>query len=256
MRVPSAVFFSLLPILFGSLLPCHATEEVSVASIQPEELVEYPDLSPAVANLVRAALELTEQELGYQFGSNRPEKGGMDCSGTVQCALRLTGLEELPRSSYGFYEWARDRGSLVDTLGATTTDDPRFSDLKPGDLLFWQGTYETGKRNPPISHVMIYLGTLEKDGAGVVFGASDGRRFRGQRINGVSVFDWRVPPATSKSKFVGYARIPGLEELAEAGSVAGSEEEKGDETGGETEQARPLKSALEKIFGRREPDAR
>ena len=58
---------------------------------------------------------------------------------------------------------------------------------------------------------MIYLGTLKEDGRGVVFGASDGRRFRGKKITGVSVFDWKIPSASSPSKFVAFGPVPGLE---------------------------------------------
>ena len=41
-------------------------------------------------------------------------------------------------------------------------------------------------------------------------GASDGRRYRGIKRNGVSVFDFVLPKADSRSVFVGYARVPGL----------------------------------------------
>ncbi len=33
--------------------------------------------------------------------------------------------------------------------------------LKPGDLLFWENTYRP-ERQPPITHVMIFLGTNDK----------------------------------------------------------------------------------------------
>jgi hypothetical protein len=92
----------------------------------------------------------------------------------------------------------------------TSTEDPVFAKLKPGDLLFWEGTYDSGERDPPISHVMIFLGTLKADGKGVMFGASSGRRYRGKTIHGVSVFDWEVPQEDSDSKFVAYGPIPGL----------------------------------------------
>lgn len=231
--------------------PLHA-EKASVATIEPEGLRESEQFPGPVAALVETALGLTERKLYYRFGSNSPDLGGMDCSGAVQCALGSVGIEGLPRSSYGFYQWAKEEGTLVPTPGVTSTDDPAFEDLRPGDLLFWQGTYTTGDRDPPISHVMIYLGTLEEDGRGVVFGASDGRRFRGKRINGVSVFDWKVPSAGSKSKFVGYARVPGLAESAgHESEAAGESGETGtDDPAG---KARPLKSALEKLFRRREP---
>ncbi len=185
-------------------------EKVEVVSIEPTDLVEYETETAEVKKLIELSLELTKKKLGYEFGSNSPKKKGMDCSGTVQNSLSGLGLGEIPRSSWNFYEWVEASGKLKPTPGVTTTDDPVFADLKPGDLLFWEGTYETGERRPAISHVMIFLGTLKADGEGVVFGASSGRRYRGKTIHGVSVFDWKVPNEKSKSKFVGFGPVPGL----------------------------------------------
>jgi len=185
-------------------------EKVSVATIAPTDLVEYETEPEEVKRLIEVSLALTKKKLGYQFGSNSPKKWGMDCSGTVQNSLSGLGLGEIPRSSWNFYEWVEASGKLKPTPVVTATDDPVFADLKPGDLLFWEGTYETGERRPAISHVMIFLGTLKADGEGVVFGASSGRRYRGKTIHGVSVFDWNVPDEESKSKFVGFGPIPGL----------------------------------------------
>jgi hypothetical protein len=57
---------------------------------------------------------------------------------------------------------------------------------------------------------MIYLGTLKDGGQPVMIGASDGRAFRGKARFGVSVFDFRLPRASSGARFLGYARVPGL----------------------------------------------
>lgn len=198
--------------LFGLLAFAAVSEsrEVVVVSIQPGDLVEYETLSEPVRKLIDVSLGFTTRKLGYRFGSNSPEKKGMDCSGVVQCTLGELGFEELPRSSWDFYQWAKAAGDLVPTPGVTSIDDPVFAKLRPGDLLFWEGTYETEDRDPPISHVMIYLGTLKADGKGVMFGASSGRRYRGKTVHGVSVFDWEVPDEDSDSRFVAYGPVPGL----------------------------------------------
>lgn len=234
-------------ILGTFLLPCVAVfaKPASVATIEPEELVEYETANPAIQTLIRRALSLTGEKLTYQFGSNSPENAGMDCSGTVQHTLQSLGLEGVPRSSYTMYEWVKGSGGFVPTPGVHTTDDEIFKDLKPGDLLFWEGTYETGERDPPISHVMIYLGTLKEDGAGVVFGASDGRRYRGKKICGVSVFDWQVPSEGSSSKFVGYGPIPGIPNEA-----VETDEKEAANVGAD------LKSILELLFKKRQPSSR
>lgn len=215
-------------------------KKVSVVSIEPEDLVEYESQSDSVRKLIEVSLSLTKKKLGYQFGSNSPDNWGMDCSGTVQCTLKMFGMEKVPRSSWDFYQWAKASGELKPAQGVTTLEDPSLADLKPGDLLFWEGTYETGDRVPPISHVMIFLGTLKKDGAGVMFGASSGRRYRGKSIHGVSVFDWAVPGPESASKFVGYSPIPGLKPKDEI-PVAKP-----------LEKPNPLKSVLEKLVKKSE----
>lgn len=208
---PSQVLGLILVSVLSSVsVPAEEALVASVASIAAADLVEYETQPDEVKHLIEVALDLTKKKLAYQFGSNSPEKKGMDCSGTVQWTLSDLGLGEIPRSSGNFYEWVEDSGKLKPTPGVTSTTDPAFADLKPGDLLFWEGTYDTGKRSPAISHVMIYLGTLKADGEGVVFGASSGRRYRGKKIHGVSVFDWTVPNEKSKSKFVGFGPIPGL----------------------------------------------
>ncbi|MEX2580568.1 MAG: NlpC/P60 family protein [Verrucomicrobiales bacterium] len=195
--------------LLLDLSPARA-QPASVASIEPEELVEYEDQPRRVRELIDYALSLTKQDLSYKYGSNSPRKMGMDCSGTVQHTLAEIGVKGVPRSSYAMFHWAEENGAVTSTAGAASTGDSVFGSLRPGDLVFWEGTYDTGDRDPPISHVMIYLGKLKKDGKGIVFGASSGRRYRGKRIHGVSVFDWRAPSVGSKSKLVGFGAVPGL----------------------------------------------
>lgn len=235
-------FFQLCWVIGGTLLShaLLALEPAAVATISAEDLIDF-ELQPVpIQELIRHALALTEKELTYQFGSNSPVNAGMDCSGSVQFVLKSSGLEELPRTSFGFYEWALQKGTLTKTEGIHSTEDPVFAALKPGDLLFWTGTYATAKRNPPISHVMIFLGRLKSDGQGVVFGASDGRRFRGKRITGVSVFDWQVPVAESNSKFVAFGPVPGFEELS---AEAVSEEPE--------PTKKPLQAILEKLLNKK-----
>lgn len=233
----------------GSVL----AKPASVASISPQDLVEFESQPLVIRVLIEKALKLTEKKLTYQFGSNSPRNPGMDCSGTIQFTLREMGMDDAPRSSFHMYQWAKKKGKLVSTKGVTSVEDPVFAKLKPGDLLFWEGTYDTGKQNPPISHVMIYLGRLKEDGKGVVFGSSDGRRFRGKRITGVSVFDWKVPSKGSTSKFVGYASIPGFTLEDQARSLQetrpdGKIVEKSEETA-------TIKSGLDKLFRSRDASA-
>lgn len=182
------------------------------ATIAPEELAEFAAQPPRVQALITAALELTKLNLTYTYGSDDPARGGMDCSGTICCVLRGQGFKDVPRDSAEQYSWVRKRGPFFAVV-SKSAESFEFSDLQPGDLMFWTGTYQTA-RDIPISHVMMYLGREKKSKKRVMFGSSDGRSYDGVPRWGVSVFDFKMPNATDSEKarvdFVGYGRIPGL----------------------------------------------
>jgi cell wall-associated NlpC family hydrolase len=186
-------------------------------TLLPEDLVEFDAQSEPVQKLIRNSLALTERNLTYRYGSSDPNSGGMDCSGTIYYLLKQSGIKEPPRDSSGLYLWAEKTGTLR-SVNVKDLEDRALADLKPGDLLFWEGTYEV-QRDPPISHTMIYLGREKKTGLRVMVGASDGRTYGGVSRNGVSVFDFRLPRAESTAKFVGYARVPGFDHSVRRRSV-------------------------------------
>lgn len=183
--------------------------KAAVSTISIEDLRDFEHYPKQVQSLVQSALALTHLELGYLYGSHDPAKGGMDCSGTVYHMLHFQGLKDVPRQSDEMCQWVEKKTQLHLTPTATGFDSDEFADLKPGDLLFWTNTTET-KRKLPVTHVMIYLGKLKKTGQRVVFGASDGRSFHGERRSGVSVFDFNLPKAEGPSHFHGYGHAPGL----------------------------------------------
>lgn len=189
----------------------HAEQKVAVVeSLDPGDIVEYAKAPSEVRSLIETSLRLTRKNLGYRFGSHDVAKGGMDCSGTVYRVLSDLGLQP-PRSSRAIFRWVEEAKTLHRVpAGTGSLGHDSFEQLSPGDLVFWSGTYNTGKGADAISHVMIYLGTSRLDGKPVLFGASSGRRFRGTRIHGVSVFDFQLPSKGSRSVFVGYGAIPGL----------------------------------------------
>ena len=182
---------------------------VAVSTLSIDDLSGFESYPKQVQSLVQSALALTRLELSYMHGSHEPNKGGMDCSGTVYHVLQFQGLKGVPRQSDEMCQWVEKKTQLHLTPTATAFDHAEFANLKPGDLLFWTNTMET-KRKLPVTHVMIYLGKLKKSGKRVVFGASDGRSFEGLRRSGVSVFDFHLPKAESTSKFHGYGTAPGL----------------------------------------------
>jgi hypothetical protein len=180
-----------------------------VAALQPSEIKGFEDYPAPVKDLLTKSLALTQQNLGYLFGSSDPALKGMDCSGTIFYLLREAGIKDVPRSSEEIYKWVLKEGTLQ-PVNAASLDSRSFDSLRPGDLLFWTGTYSAGGKST-VTHTMIFLGHAKSDGLPLMVGSSDGRTYRGKKCFGVSVFDFRLPKEESKSRFVGFARVPGLD---------------------------------------------
>ena len=186
------------------------------ATLLPEAISGFENYPPKVQRLLTSALELTTRNLDYEYGSADPTNGGMDCSGFVYFVLKQNGIDDVPRDSSEQYIWLRRTGKFEPVV-SQKEDSFEFDNLKPGDLLFWTGTYSI-QRDPPITHAMIYLGREKKTGMRVMVGASDGRTYQSQQRFGVSVFDFKMPRADkgeiengkTRPRFVGYAHIPGL----------------------------------------------
>jgi peptidoglycan DL-endopeptidase CwlO len=186
------------------------------ATLLPEAISGFENYPPKVQRLLTSALELTTRNLDYEYGSADPANGGMDCSGFVYFVLKQNGIDDVPRDSSEQYIWLRRTGKFEPVV-SQKEDSFEFDNLKPGDLLFWTGTYSI-ERDPPITHAMIYLGREKKTGMRVMVGASDGRTYQSRQRFGVSVFDFKMPRADkgeiengkTRPRFVGYAHIPGL----------------------------------------------
>jgi cell wall-associated NlpC family hydrolase len=183
-------------------------------SLSPDQIEGYQNDPPKVRQILDAGLALTRENLGYTYGSADPKNGGMDCSGFIYYVLKQNGFPDVPRESSQQYVWVRKAGNFYAVL-SRNEDSFEFDDLKPGDLLFWSGTYNID-RDPPITHTMIYLGREKRTNKRVMIGSSDGRTYDGKQRWGVSVFDFKMPPppksgdAKISPVFVGYGRIPGL----------------------------------------------
>jgi cell wall-associated NlpC family hydrolase len=186
------------------------SKPAAVSVIAAHEIKEFDQYSTVLQHAVEKAAALTTQNLTYTFGSSDPKNGGMDCSGTMYHLLQSCGFKDVPRQSDEMCRWIMRRSVLYRTENVTRLTDSAFSALRPGDLLFWSGTYESAaSRRLPVTHVMIYLGKRKSDGKPVIFGASDGRSYEGQRRCGVSVFDFALPKSGDKSAFYGYGPLPG-----------------------------------------------
>lgn len=188
--------------------PAPKSEAAKQTSLAPADLAELSAQPAAVQALFADALALTGQGLVYRYGSADPANGGMDCSGTIHYVLARQGVPDVPRQANEFYVWVRKAG-LFQAVVSNRPDSFEFDALRPGDLLFWTGTYAV-ERDPPVTHVMLYLGRETRTGKRVMFGASAGRRYGNDPRDGVSVFDFTLPGAGDKSRFIGYAPVPGL----------------------------------------------
>ncbi|MBP6917707.1 MAG: C40 family peptidase [Legionellaceae bacterium] len=178
-------------------------------SIATTELSSFSSYPPKVQNPINLLLSLARQGLNYQYGSSDPKAGGMDCSGTMYYALRQMGIPDVPRSSDLQYQWVTTHGHFYAVPERTTSIDAiEFAHLRPGDLLFWSGTYKI-ERSINVTHVMMYLGK-NQTGQPLMIGASNGRTYKGRKIYGVSVFDFKVPDKDSHGYFLGYGCVPNL----------------------------------------------
>lgn len=183
--------------------------------LETSELRGFDELSNSRRKLITVAIEAGKQTAGmpYLYGGNGAEDGGFDCSGAMYFVLRKAGLKP-PRTSSDQFLWIRENSKMhLVPLAARDVTHAIFSDLTPGDLVFWSGTYEPDDgRLVNITHIAMFLGFEKQDGLAVMINASNGRSYRGKKGNGYGVYDFRVPKADSKSRMVGYGTPPGLED--------------------------------------------
>src|SRR5262245_57791249 len=185
-------------------------------SLSPDAIEGYEKYPQKVRQILDAGLPLTKENMGYTYGSADPANGGMDCSGFIYYVLKQNGFADVPRDSSQQDVPVRKAGDF-DAVLRRKEDSFESHHLKPGDLLFWRGTYNIA-RDPPITHTMIYLGREKRTNKRVMIGSSDGRTYDGKQRWGVSVFDFKLPPPPKSGDpkispvFVGYGRIPGLAE--------------------------------------------
>ena len=176
--------------------------------IQRRTTVQSAPSSPSALSLVQRCDVMALQGLKYTFGSDDPSRGGLDCSGAVQYLLKQEGIQGVPRTAFTQYEWLRKSGALKKVSRWSWSAERVAKELRPGDLMFWTGTYETGN-HPNISHVMIYLGRDASSGKHYMFGASS-RRSKGVHGHAVDVYEFVYPRAHGKDNFAGFGSVPGL----------------------------------------------
>jgi len=215
-------------LLRTALLICAASLASPAASpaaeppgaLNGEALAAHPETPESARRLIEQALALSTRGLRYLYGSADPTRGGMDCSGTIHHLLVSCGWRNVPRQANTLYAWLWQH-SRFHAVNSLRSDSFEFAHLRPGDLLFWSGTYDI-RREPPVTHVMLYLGRRAADGRPVMFGASEGRTYEGKSRSGVGVFDFVLPRPGSTARFLGYASLPAPEAPATGPTEPGS----------------------------------
>lgn len=188
------------------------------ALIALTDLKEFDALPDDRKKLITGAIEVARDSpwLPYLFGGTSPKDGGFDCSGAMYFVMRKAGLEP-PRTSAAQYLWLKEGGRLREiSADAVDLDDPSLKKLRPGDMLFWGGTYApTDGRKVNVTHIALFLGHEKKDGRPVMINATDGRSYRGKKANGYGVYDFRLPQKGGRAVFMGFGTPPGIAEWAE-----------------------------------------
>lgn len=162
--------------------------------------------------LVETSRWLGAKKLGYACRWIPPgemQPWVMDCSNTARFIYQAALHKTLPRTaSDQFYELAQQgRITLAPTRIDGSVDTVKLIKMmRSGDLLFWEWTYNI-ERRPPITHVMIYLGTT---GNGRPKMAGSASRAMGEASDGggpdVYNFDPNESMGGVRNAFGGYIR--------------------------------------------------
>jgi LysM repeat protein len=137
---------------------------------------------------LQTARALGNQGIDYDEDWRPPGESSywtMDCSNTSRYLYKVTTGIELPRTASDQYYYLHLQGKAWDvpqnSYGCPDTAYLR-QNLKPGDLLFWENTYRP-ERQPPITHVMVFLGTNAR-GQWIMAGSQTSRGGEHNRRNG------------------------------------------------------------------------
>ena len=116
------------------------------------------------ARFTQVARDLGDRGIDYDEDWRPPGESHswtMDCSNTTRYLYRATTGIQLPRTASDQYYYLHLQKKAWDVpMTSTGFADCNYlrQNLRAGDLLFWENTYKPD-RQPPITHVMIFLGT-------------------------------------------------------------------------------------------------
>jgi len=166
-----------------------------LTSRSPDPLIATPANEWSV-RFLQAARDLGNRDIEYNESWRPPGEShswDMDCSNTARYIYKVTTGIQLPRTASDQYYYLHLQNKAWDVPQTSSGfADCNFlrENLKPGDLLFWENTYRP-ERQPPITHVMVYLGKNSK-GEWIMAGSQTGRGGEHNRSHGgpdIYVFD-------------------------------------------------------------------
>ncbi len=144
---------------------------------------------------LRQARALGDRGIDYNDDWRPPGENSswvMDCSNTSRWLYKTVAGINLPRTASDQYYYLHQQGKAWD-VPATDYGVPDVAylqrNLRPGDLLFWENTYRP-ERQPPITHVMVFLGTNEH-GQWIMAGSQSSGGEHGRRDGGPDVYVFR-----------------------------------------------------------------
>lgn len=147
-----------------------------------------PPSSDWGARFLQEARALAQKGIEYDEGWRPPgetHSWAMDCSNTARYLYKVTAGIILPRTASDQYYYLHLQNKAWDVPQvASGFADCNYlrQNLKPGDLLFWENTYRP-ERQPPITHVMVFLGSNDK-GDWIMAGSQSSRGGEHNRRNG------------------------------------------------------------------------
>ncbi|MCC6355394.1 MAG: LysM peptidoglycan-binding domain-containing protein [Verrucomicrobiae bacterium] len=165
--------------------------------------------------LVRETDSLTERRIRYAQRWRPPgerQPWVMDCSNTSRYLYRrVAGIDIGRTASDQYYLLSQKRLAwrIPEDIEGDALTAYLAHRLRPGDLLFWENTYKP-KRNPPVTHVMVYLGR-NRAGDFLMAGSQSAGTGRDSRVSGgpdIYAFDPGAP-AGGYSTWLGLGRVKG-----------------------------------------------
>ena len=133
--------------------------------------------------LTKKVIEQAENDMGkitYNYGGNAYYN--TDCSGYVSNVYKKFGVN-VPRGSENIYDDAQ-KGQKATWVDKSTDSnsalqrgnyEPRWDQLKPGDIMLWsryKGHAKDRKKREYVGHVSLFTGKYDKEGKPIILGHS------------------------------------------------------------------------------------